>query len=230
MPPKREMNGWLRKRPNKGNIGSPYRRWFVLESPILSWYTSELEHDQKGFATLTKYSTVAQLAKGTALGPNFEVTANSEQIFVCEAASAEEATEWVLALNETIKRLRVSGDDGGGGGGSGGAASESASDFEKKLMEQAMAETRRMEQLQRVRRETNAQSQAELQLVEAAQREAVEAAGELPMWLVAGGWVRGCWAPLAARMCCSVRRLATGRCVARRLVHVRSRNRVGHPQ
>jgi hypothetical protein len=149
------MNGWLKKRPNKGNIGQPHRRWFVVESPVLSWYTSELEHDQKGFATLTKYSSVAQLPKANGLSPNFEVTANSEQVFVCEAASTEQATEWVLCINEVIKRLRGQSSDGGD--------NSSISEVEKKLMEQAMAETRRMEQMaaQHRLRQDNAATEAE---------------------------------------------------------------------
>ena len=157
MPAKREMNGWLKKRPNKGNIGSAHRRWFVLESPTLSWYTSELEHDQKGFGTLTKYSSVAQLPRGNQLGPNIEVTVNSEQIFIAEAASAEEATDWVLTLNDCIKKLR---------NGVGGGASQADLDMEKKLMEQAMAETRRMEQVQRLRRESTAAVSAGQQKVQ----------------------------------------------------------------
>ena len=126
---------------------------------MLSWYTSELEHDQKGFATLTKYSSVVQLPRGNALGPNLEVTANSEQIFIAEAASPEQATEWVLCINDCIQRLRgqASPQRGGGGGNS---------DMEKKLMEQAMAETRRMEQMQAQHRLRRDQSQAELSVLE----------------------------------------------------------------
>ena len=179
------MNGWLKKRPNKGNIGQAHRRWFVLESPTLSWYTSELEHDQKGFGTLTKYSSVAQLESGGQLGPNFEVTVNSEQIFVAEAASSEQATEWVLCINGCIQRLKhgaaaaASSPSPSSSSSSSSMGSLSASEMEQKLMEQAIAETRRMEQMQaqhRLRQESSAKSQAERDALENAARQAQETA------------------------------------------------------
>lgn len=103
------LEGWLRKRGEKGAIKSWKKRWFILKGKKLFYYVSNTANTPKGFIDLLQTSRIFSFNTKRKDEFAFCIVAQKEgreREFYLTTLSEEERSYWVFGLTQIVRQLR----------------------------------------------------------------------------------------------------------------------------